>query len=587
MNSLPDFSPFGYRIVNTLGKNHFGGRTTYLATEINNNKNVIIKKFQFASSTSDWLGYKAYQREISILEQLEYSGIPKYLASFETVDGFCMVQEYKKAPSLAISRSYDPEDIKHIAIAILEILIYLQNRIPAVIHRDLKPENILVDERGKVYLVDFGFARLGGDNLAMSSVTLGTLGFMPPEQLYNRQLTAATDLYSLGMTLICLLTRTKSSEIDTLIDEDNNISFQHLLPQLSQRLLNWLQTLVQRNPNHRYQNAAEALKQLKPIYIFKQPEANLSKSNLEFIANSYGEKLTKTITVTNSVAETLLEGNWQVAPHPSDPPHTPDSHAWITFSEPKFASNEVELKITVDTSQLLAVKNYQRTILLQTNSYPETQTINISVQTAKIAKTKIPYIKLFFLIISTAISHYLLLFISDYNHEDFKFLMSLGLFIGIIFTPFINNKSDVNWKKIVLNGIRGLLLVGGAAAGALYLEHQIRIYNQVLMMLFGIIGAVAPILAWSTFNRIRLDLRKENFRQSIIYSMLLIAMFLGYSISYLLASFDLVTSDFTVISLWAIAISTIALLASFSYHSFKSFTLLKKYRRSKPKLIKP
>jgi hypothetical protein len=138
-----------------------------------------------------------------------------------------------------------------------------------------------------------------------------------------------------------------------------------------------LQTLVQRNPNHRYVNATEALKQLKPIYIFKQPEASLSASNLEFTANKYGEKLTKIITVTNSVPETILEGNWQVEPHPSDPPHTRNKHAWITFSEPKFISNEVKLKITVDTSQLLADKHYQREILLQTNSDPENKIINI------------------------------------------------------------------------------------------------------------------------------------------------------------------------------------------------------------------
>lgn len=595
MNNLPDFSQFGYRIIDTLGKNHFGGRTTYLATETDNSNNkIVIKQFQFAASNSDWLGYKAYQREISILEQLEHSGIPKYLDSFETRDGFCMVQEYIKAPSLAIARSYKPEEIKDIAIAILEILIYLQNRIPAVIHRDLKPENILVDERGKVYLVDFGFARLGNENLAMSSVTLGTLGFMPPEQLYNRQLTPATDLYSLGMSLICLLTKTKSGEVDTLIDEDNNIKFQHLLPQLSQRWLNWLQTLVQRNPNHRYQNAAEALKQLKPIYIFKQPEVKLSTSKLEFTANTYGEKLTKTISVTNSVAETILSGNWQVAPHPSDPPHTPDSHAWVTFSEPKFVRNEVELKITVDTSQLLAGKKYQREILLQTNSYPETQLITIDVQTANISTAKIPYFKLIVLIISTALSHYLLLVLSGEHQEFPRWIMTIGLLTGMVFTPLIDNKCRINGQKILLNGIRGILLTGGGLTGVFYSGRYIEYGHPnefEYAIIFGVVSATIPILALNTLNRIRLDLKKENFSKSTIYSILSITIFLGYSISYLLASSDLLNSELAIIfsdvSLWSIAISSIALLGLVSYHGFKSFRIFKKYRQSKPKLIKP
>ncbi|VEP11427.1 Serine/threonine protein kinase [Hyella patelloides LEGE 07179] len=603
MDSLPDFSQFGYRIVNTLGKNHFGGRTTYLATEVNSNNNVVIKQFQFASSNSDWLGYKAYQREISILEQLEHSGIPQYLASFETIDGFCMVQEYKKAPSLAISRNYEPEEIKGIAIAILEILIYLQNRLPTVIHRDLKPENILVDEQGKVYLVDFGFARLGSENLAMSSVTLGTLGFMPPEQLYNRQLTPATDLYSLGMTLICLLTRIKSSEIDTLIDEDNNISFQYLLLQLSQRWLNWLQTLVQRNPNHRYKNAVQALEQLKPIYIFKQPETKLSTSHLEFTANTYGEKLTKTITVTNFIAETILEGDWQVASHPSDPPHTPDSHAWITFSESKFVSNKVELKITVDSSQLLADSNYQREILLQTNSYPETQVININVQTAKIVTAKIPYLKLFVSILLTSISYFLFLFLLGENNDFTVVFLLLGLLIGSIFMLLTGNKRGMSWKKILWGGIRGFLLTGGLVTGLIYGQKYMNQNTTLSMVIAGVLGATIPILTLNTIARTRLDLQKEKLNNFSIYSILSIVIFLGCSISeylnsygdsrysfirsFLARSFTRGFNDVSDILLWKIGIASSALLALVSHHSFKSFIISKKYRQSKPKLIKP
>ena len=85
-----------------------------------------------------------------------------------------MVQEYKNAPSLANKRTWTPEQVKQIAILVLEIIQYLQSQIPPVIHRDLKPENILVDEQMNVYLVDFGFARTGGGEVAVSSVVKGT-----------------------------------------------------------------------------------------------------------------------------------------------------------------------------------------------------------------------------------------------------------------------------------------------------------------------------------------------------------------------------------------------------------------------------
>ena len=75
-----------------------------------------------------------------------------------------MVQEYKNAES-AIARNFSPPDIKQIAIGTLEILAYLQSQKPPVIHRDIKPENLLIDEDLNVYLVDFGFARLGKGNM--------------------------------------------------------------------------------------------------------------------------------------------------------------------------------------------------------------------------------------------------------------------------------------------------------------------------------------------------------------------------------------------------------------------------------------
>ncbi|HBB32912.1 MAG TPA: serine/threonine protein kinase, partial [Cyanobacteria bacterium UBA9273] len=147
-----------YQMIRELGRNRAGGRITYLALDSQTQQPVVIKRFLFAQENSDWSGFKAYEREIQVMQGLDHRGIPRYLNSFETKAGFCMVQEYKNAQSLAISRSYEPEQIKQIAISVLEILVYLQNRIPVVIHRDIKPENILVDEELKVYLVDFGFA---------------------------------------------------------------------------------------------------------------------------------------------------------------------------------------------------------------------------------------------------------------------------------------------------------------------------------------------------------------------------------------------------------------------------------------------
>jgi serine/threonine protein kinase len=270
MNAFPDFSNYGYQITRELGHNRAGGRVTYLATEINTERSVVVKQFQFAQTGANWAQYQACEQEIQILRKLDRPSIPRYLDSFPTASGFCMVQEYKNANSLATLRQLTPQKTKQIAISVLEILKYLQNRVPPVIHRDLKPENILVDDRLNVSLVDFGFARIGGGEVAASSVVKGTLGFMPPEQMFNRQLTVASDLYSLGATLICLLIGINSTEIGSLMDDTGRINFKNRLPQLTPEFLDWLQKMVEPNFKHRYASADAALNALIALDVVRR-----------------------------------------------------------------------------------------------------------------------------------------------------------------------------------------------------------------------------------------------------------------------------------------------------------------------------
>jgi serine/threonine protein kinase len=403
MSNYPDFTFQGYRVVSELGRNREGGRITWLATQLDTNRQVVLKQFCFAQAGSDWSGYNAHQREIEILQGLNHPGIARYLTAFDTSDGFALIQEYKNAPSLATKQSFQPEEIKEIGIKVLEILVYLQNRIPPVFHRDIKPENILVNQQLDVYLIDFGFARIGSQEVSGSSVFKGTPGFIPPEQ--QRQPTTASDLYGLGATLICLLTGIKSTEIQSLTDDFYLIQFRHLLPKLSLRLIDWLEKMVNPKLNERFPDAETALEALRPLYLLRIPEVNLSTTNLEFQATKLGEKLVQTISISNGIPDTVLEGKWEVLPHPSDPPHQPESHSWIKLSPAKFASNQVECQIRIDTNNLMAHRVYQRQICLQTNSLVETQTLTAKVQTAPIplATRNPPYSFVSLLLLATLV----------------------------------------------------------------------------------------------------------------------------------------------------------------------------------------
>ncbi|WP_242034001.1 serine/threonine-protein kinase [Coleofasciculus sp. FACHB-542] len=285
MSEFPDFSDLGYQIERELGHNPCGGRVTYLASRTNTQQRVVIKQFQFAHSGARWSDYQAYEQEIKVLQQLNSPSIPQYLDSFETPTGFCLVQEYKPAPCVSTSRHFTPEEVKQIAVALLEVLVYLQQQNPPIIHRDIKPENILVDEQLKVYLVDFGLARIGGGEVAASSTVKGTLGFMPPEQVFNRQLTQASDLYSLGATLICLLTQTKSTEIGNLVDEAYRIDFKQMVPHLSRQFVDWLSKMTAPSLKNRFERAVDALEALRSIDVRRRV---LKPSDIVRYAKAFG-----------------------------------------------------------------------------------------------------------------------------------------------------------------------------------------------------------------------------------------------------------------------------------------------------------
>lgn len=265
--NFPDISTVGYQIIKELGHNTEGGRITYLAHHIKTEQKVVIKQFSSAKTTADLYGVKSYQREIELLQKLNHPRIPCYLESFEQPGFFYLVQEYKNAPSLGIKRCLHPEEIKKIAISILDILVYLQQLSLPIIHRDIKPENILLDQNLNAYLVDFGLAKFQAQKADLSTLVAGTPGFIPPEEQFGYPLTTASDLYSLGVTLICLLTNTSGREISKLCDDNYRINFHKLLPHISPDFRSWLKKMVEPNYKHRYTNAAEALKVLEPIQV--------------------------------------------------------------------------------------------------------------------------------------------------------------------------------------------------------------------------------------------------------------------------------------------------------------------------------
>ena len=378
-----------YQKLRLLGQNTAGRRATYLVRDNTTQQLVAIALFQIAKATFNWLGLKDRAQEIEVLRRLNHPGIPRYINFFETKTELGMVQEYKEAQPLSQLQQLTPEQIKHITVQILEILVYLQNHSPVIIHRNLTPENILVDEQFRVYLVNFSFSLMGKREILPSNISTRKTEFLAPEQIYNRKLTKATDLYSLGVTLVSAIVQTPPDRIHTLMDSSGLLVFQHLFPhQLSLEFFDWLSKLVNPNYIERYPSAASALEALQSININRLPQVKFHSTHIILKATEFGETITQSITVTNSVPDTHLEATWTVAPHVNDRHQSNNSHAWISVEPAFLQSNKTNCLITVNTKKLLAAQTYERQLVLQGNCSPETLTV--TVETAPLVTNKLP-----------------------------------------------------------------------------------------------------------------------------------------------------------------------------------------------------
>mgnify|MGYP000371394074 CR=1 FL=1 len=258
----------GYEVQQQLAKK--AGRRTLLARDLQTRALVVVKLLSF-SSDFEWDDFKLFEREAETLKAINHACIPKYLDYFElnssNFKGFALVQSYIAAKSLEeylkAGRNFSEAEVKQLAKALLEILIYLHGRQPPVIHRDIKPSNILLGERsgnsiGQIYLVDFGSVQTLAAKEGGTMTVVGTYGYMPPEQFGDRAV-PASDLYSLGATLITLVTGTHPADLP---QQDGQIAFEQAT-NISPTLSNWLRWMIEPSLNRRLTSAKKALQALE------------------------------------------------------------------------------------------------------------------------------------------------------------------------------------------------------------------------------------------------------------------------------------------------------------------------------------
>lgn len=256
-----------YQLELQLGQN--AGRDTWLAKDLEKGSELVVVKLLAFGGNVQWEDLKLFEREANVLKQLDHPRIPKYRDYFSIDDRslwFGLVQEYIQGDSLreyiAKGHKFNEYQVKQIAIAILEILIYLHELSPQVLHRDIKPSNLILTrnegETPNIYLVDFGAVQDKASAEGKSFTVVGTYGYAPMEQ-YGGRAVAASDLYALGATLIYLLTGLSPAELPQ--DDDARIVFCDRTS-ANQQFIKWIQKLVEPTVKKRYPSSRIALDHL-------------------------------------------------------------------------------------------------------------------------------------------------------------------------------------------------------------------------------------------------------------------------------------------------------------------------------------
>ncbi|MEL6553198.1 MAG: tetratricopeptide repeat protein [Cyanobacteria bacterium J06621_11] len=307
-----------YRILKDLAEGSFG--KTYLAedTQMPGNQRCVIKQLKPINDDRPGvveLIQDRFAREAAVLEAVGkgHSQIPDLLAYFETEGQFYLVQEWIEGTPLSdlIQTPWPEERVRTLVESSLGALAHIHSQ--NIIHRDLKPDNIILRQSDhQPCLIDFGAVKelmntvVVASESQASSVVIGTLGFMSPEQAVGRP-NFTSDLYSLGMTAITLLTAKLPLEIpaDSL---NGRLLWRQFAPNVSDRFAGIITRAIHPHPPTRFASATEMLAVLTQQTLTQQASTQqlLTQQAPETNAITAGTEVSLPVPTSLTPAKTAI-----------------------------------------------------------------------------------------------------------------------------------------------------------------------------------------------------------------------------------------------------------------------------------------
>lgn len=197
--------------------------TVFLTEHISLKTKRIVKKMKKESNFQ--------LPEVDILKRLSHPNIPRIIDIEEDDEFLYLIREYAEGKTLEEwmeeKEKFQEAELLQIAEQLASAIRYLHEGFEnPIIYRDLKPENIILNEKGYLWLIDFGIARYNKPERKQDTEFLGTKAYAAPEQFGVFRSDEKSDIYAFGMTLYCLLSRHritalpyKRVEINTLYRE--------------------------------------------------------------------------------------------------------------------------------------------------------------------------------------------------------------------------------------------------------------------------------------------------------------------------------------------------------------------------------
>ncbi|MBU7586105.1 MAG: serine/threonine protein kinase [Nostoc sp. TH1S01] len=289
-----------YQIIRQLGQGGCG--RTYLAEDRQKaNQVCVLKEFapQVQAQQDLQKAKQLFEREANVLKQLQHPQIPRFHSSLQvqigSKDFFFLVQDYIQGENYyqlleqrqAQGQTFTEEEVILLLQQILPVLSYIHSK--DVVHRDISPDNLIWRRSDHLpVLIDFGGVKqlpasqgFWFTKLAVNHTLLGKKGYAPEEQIRQGKVFLSSDLYSLAVTILVLLT---GKEPQKLYDSYQGLWYWGKEIKVSPKLESVLKKMLAYKPSDRYQTAEQVLKDLPSPAVTKPSNPYITKLKTQIVA---------------------------------------------------------------------------------------------------------------------------------------------------------------------------------------------------------------------------------------------------------------------------------------------------------------